>query len=302
MNDLQELHIEGHKLAALSFNPDQAGPPVILIHGIIGSVYFWSPDLLAPFLNIGPCYSLSLPGHYPAAFPKGFSPAALTADYLAQIMTCAIRQLVGTRPCLLVGHSTGGFAALNIAAHAPDMAQNVISISGFAQGRWTGWLGMYQHLARSGRAGQWTFKTLFRLGHLESIYRETARFYVVDRATLAAYPNMPHILHANCLIFRKLATGEVIHYFAVMPDIDISDVLHCIRVPTLVLTGDRDPIVPPAQADVIARQISSSRLITLRNVGHFPFYEQPAEYQQALKVWIAANLSLVAQAESGTQR
>ncbi len=74
MTQLQELHSEGHKLAALSFNPEQAGCPVILLHGIIASVHFWSPDLVAPFLKLGPCYALSLPGHYPAAFPSSILP------------------------------------------------------------------------------------------------------------------------------------------------------------------------------------------------------------------------------------
>ncbi|HTP07169.1 MAG TPA: alpha/beta hydrolase [Anaerolineae bacterium] len=290
MANLQELHIEGHKLAVLSFNPDQAGPPVILIHSIIASIYFWSPDLLAPFLNVGPCYSLSLPGHYPAAFPAGFAQASLTADHLAHVMTGAIRQLVGTTPCILVGHSTGGFAVLNIAAHTPELARNVISISGFAQGRWTGLLGAYQRLTRSGPAGQWGFKALLRLGHLERIYRATARFYVVDRATLAAYPNIQQTLHDSCLIFRNLSAREVIHYFATMPDIDISGMMSRIRVPTLILTGDRDPIVPPAQADVIAQRVANGALIALHNVGHFPFYEQPTEYQRALKDWMAINL------------
>jgi pimeloyl-ACP methyl ester carboxylesterase len=155
-------------------------------------------------------------------------------------------------------------------------------------------LGTYQRLARAGRGGQWAFKTVLRLGHLEIIYRATARFYVVDRARLAAYPNIQQTLHESALMFRNLAPDEVVHYFAAMPYIDISGRLPCIRVPTLVLTGDRDPIVPPAQADLIRRQVTNSQLVTLRNVGHFPFYEQPIEYRCALNDWIAVNLKSMA--------
>lgn len=286
----QELQIEGHKLVALTFNSDRKGPPVILFHGIIASVHFWTPDLLAPFLKLGPCYVLSLPGHYPAVFPRDFSRSSLTADTLARILTCAIRQLVGLTPSILVGHSTGGFVALNIAAHTPEIVRNVISISGFAQGRWTGLLGMYQHLARSGKSGQWLFNALFRLGQVESIYGATARFYVADATKLAAYPNIRQTIYENYKVFGRLSLADIIHYFAVMPEIDICEQLPQIRVPTLILTGDSDPIVPSEQSRLIKRQVSTGKLVVLKKVGHFPFFESPNEYQMALNEWIEANL------------
>jgi hypothetical protein len=67
-----EMQIEGHKLVALSFNPNTHGPPIVLLHGITTSVHLWTPDQTSLFVERGPCYALSLPGHYPAAFLDHF--------------------------------------------------------------------------------------------------------------------------------------------------------------------------------------------------------------------------------------
>jgi pimeloyl-ACP methyl ester carboxylesterase len=139
-----DIQVDGHKLVGLSFNPDTSGTPIVLIHGITASVSFWTPDQLELFAPRGPCYALSLPGHYPATFPSGYGTDDLTAESMAEVMTAALHQLIGHQSAILVGHSTGGFAALDIAVHHPECVAGVISISGFAQGRWSGMLGFNQ--------------------------------------------------------------------------------------------------------------------------------------------------------------
>jgi pimeloyl-ACP methyl ester carboxylesterase len=158
------LHIDGHQLAAVCLNTDASGQPVILLHGITSSLYAWAiqpPCVLAQ----GPCYSLSLPGHFPAIFPADLRPQALTAETIAHVLVAAIRELVGDRPVTLIGHSTGGFAAL-------------------------------------------------------------------------------------------------------------------------ALTGDRDPIVPPAQAQQIAGLVKRGELAVIAGAGHLPFAERATEYNAILTQWL----------------
>jgi pimeloyl-ACP methyl ester carboxylesterase len=281
-----ELKIEGHTLLALSFNPEQKGPPIILLHGIIASVHFWSDDLLAPFLKSGPCYALSLPGHYPAAFPKDFAVADLTAESLARLLTAAIRQIAGQQPVILVGHSTGAFAALNIAARTPELIRKVISISGFTHGKWSGVLGVAQWFARRGRLGRAAFNIFFWFVCWKIIYHLAWRFFVNDSARLTNYPNIKAIIQESFLPFTHLLPSDVIKYFIAMPEIDITGLLQQIRVPTFAMTGDCDPIVPPEQAYLVVRQVAAANLAVIRDAGHFPFYEKPHEYQEAIAEWL----------------
>jgi pimeloyl-ACP methyl ester carboxylesterase len=48
-----------------------------------------------------------------------------------------------------------------------------------------------------------------------------------------------------------------------------------IRVPTLVVHGERDPAVPVANARILAGAIPGARLEVLAGAGHVPFWQQP---------------------------
>ena len=287
-----EMQIEGQKLVALSFNPNTPGTSIILLHGITISVHSWTPDQTSLFTEKGPCYALSLPGHYPAAFPDHFQQESLTAEMMARVLTAAIRQLVGNQPVALVGHSTGGFAALDIAAHAPEVPRCIISVSGFAQGQWAGALKFNQWLVRRGFLGKLFFKMEYKLNRsVRAWHRASLRFYVANPRRLFAYPHLDAVIDSNLPSFRRLDLDAMVQYFAAMPDIDISPLLPRITAPTLVLTGDSDPIVPPAQSHLIAEKTPRADLVVMKGVGHFPPFESPAEYQQVVGEWLHRQLN-----------
>jgi len=127
------MQIEVHQLAAVSTNSNVVGIPVIFLHGMGGSIFFWTPDQTALFDQMGPCYSLSLPSHYPAILPLNFGVECLTAELIAKLISGAILEIVGSQKVLLLGHSTGGFAALSTAIYAPEVVGGVICIAGFAK-------------------------------------------------------------------------------------------------------------------------------------------------------------------------
>jgi pimeloyl-ACP methyl ester carboxylesterase len=291
MKPIQYIHVDGHRIAVRPLNAEETpGPPIFLIHGITASLYFWVPDLFAPFAPYGPCYALSLPGHYPAAFPEGFKREELTAEMVAHVLDEAIRSVVGERPVVLAGHSTGGFAALDVAAHFPERAHRVVSISGFAQGRWTGLLGFNQRLARTG-AGGLIFQLLYELNRATRPgQRASWRVYVPNAPRLYAYPHIDEVFNDCYPAFRRLDLRAMTHYFATMPDTDITPLLERIQAPTLVVVGDEDPIVPPAQAHLIAERVPDATLEEVEGVGHLPFFEAPDDYRRAIEPWLAAHL------------
>src|SRR4029453_4117013 len=54
-------------------------------------------------------------------------------------------------------------------------------------------------------------------------------------------------------------------------DIDVRHVLPAVRVPTLILHGSDDTIVPVEVARYIASQIPTGRVVELAGVGHLAF-------------------------------
>jgi pimeloyl-ACP methyl ester carboxylesterase len=289
MSEVHTLHVDGHRLVAIALNaPDTPGQPIILLHGITSSVRFWGHDQVPAFLEQGPCYALSLPGHYPAAFPSGFQKEQLTAEMIGCVLAGAILGLVGDQPVTLAGVSTGGFAALAIAAYRPQLARRIVIISGFCQGRWTGMLGTYQWLARHGAIGRAFFKAGYSLGRISpGVFHYLCRIYPADVKAMYAYPYFRACMDATYPDFRRHDLSRLADYFEVMPDIDISGLLPGINVPALVLTGDCDPIVPPDQAHLISQLIPESDLVMIKGGGHLLFAERPAEYQRALGDWLS---------------
>jgi pimeloyl-ACP methyl ester carboxylesterase len=63
--------------------------------------------------------------------------------------------------------------------------------------------------------------------------------------------------------------------------------LPALRVPTLVITGDADRLVPPANSQELARLIPGAKLVVLPGVGHVFPVERPAETVTALRRFFA---------------
>jgi pimeloyl-ACP methyl ester carboxylesterase len=288
MAETRYLKVGEHRMAALSFNEALSGTPLVFLHGITSSPAFWVFGQTSYVKECRRWYSLSLPGHYPAAFPNGFHKAALTAELIADVTAAAIRQLTEGEPAIIAGHSTGAFAALAVAARAPELATGVISVSGFARGYWTGALRLLQVFARHGGViGETLFKANFQfLRASPQGFWQAMRLYAADANALYSDPALPSTMQLLYDDLQGLSPDAMLAYFRCMPDIDISAWLPAITAQTLVITGDRDPIVQPEQSRKIARLIPNSQLHLLKGAGHVPMAERREEYHRLITAWL----------------
>ncbi|MBS1790426.1 MAG: alpha/beta fold hydrolase [Acidobacteria bacterium] len=72
-------------------------------------------------------------------------------------------------------------------------------------------------------------------------------------------------------------------------EFDAFDRLPQIAVPTLVMTGTDDVLVPPGNSKIIAERISNARLMEFPEAGHLFFIEKAEEVNQALREFFRAN-------------
>jgi pimeloyl-ACP methyl ester carboxylesterase len=75
---------------------------------------------------------------------------------------------------------------------------------------------------------------------------------------------------------------------AITKRIDSRPHLADIRVLTLVLVGDRDPLTPPDRAKEIAEAVPGARLVVIPDCGHASTLEQPEAVSAALTEWLSA--------------
>ncbi|MEL7159555.1 MAG: alpha/beta hydrolase [Bacteroidota bacterium] len=279
---------QGHRLAYLPHpHPHPTALPIIWIHGLTGSVHFWEAAMYEEVRHSRSWYSVSLPLHYPSVFAGRPSKDSLNEDLLADLLHDVIRACVPTGDFHLAGYSVGGFTALNYAAKYPARVASVISIGGFLTGRARGIEGVLQFFAKG---------TFFRKGIFYATYWSMQRHRIFFKlATLAyarkwrallAYPELEATIHHVFPdVQRHSLAGQKVwfHYLLTM---NLLDETHAIEHPTLVIAGDRDPVIPYHHQRACAELLPNAELVTLPGVGHVAFAEAAQLFKRTVLAWL----------------
>lgn len=283
--ELRFIQCGTHRVAVLSGNSQAPGTPLIFLHGIAGSVHFW-PELLPPSVrNHRRWHSIGLPGHFP-----GDSSASdnFTAEAFADVLATVIRTLTPRQTVALIGYSTGGFAALNLAASAPELVSRVLCISGFAVGKWRGPLGRLQSLASHGRMGRSLYAAFWKMFTFNSHVCRRLIWLNAARSRSSATDTEP-LLNRVVQDTQQQRAAVLARMFVSIRRFDIRLLLREIQVPTLIAGGNCDPIIPYQHTCELASMIRGAELITFRGVGHLFFVECVELFQEMLEDWVDEN-------------
>jgi pimeloyl-ACP methyl ester carboxylesterase len=60
-----------------------------------------------------------------------------------------------------------------------------------------------------------------------------------------------------------------------------------VKVPTLIVWGERDSIIPVRDADEFERLIEDSRKVVMKDTGHIPMAERPQAFNDVLVEFLA---------------
>jgi pimeloyl-ACP methyl ester carboxylesterase len=60
-----------------------------------------------------------------------------------------------------------------------------------------------------------------------------------------------------------------------------------VKVPTLIVWGEKDSIIPTRDADEFERLIEDSRKVVMRDTGHIPMAERPDAFNEVLTEFLA---------------
>ena len=245
-------------------DPDQ--PVIILIHGQTSSLYdwqFWMPLLAERYRVI----RLDMPGH-------GLTGLIPGDQYTLQSMVAFTKEFLdtlGIDQAVVVGNSMGGDVAVLFALEHPETVTALVPI---ASG---GILPDYGEGAEGG-------SDIVALGHLKLLLRyfayplfEPARGLIPNPMVVDQSLINDELDYASSIISRH--TGNRWAMFKdheALFSLDLSGRLQDISVPTLVMYGMQDPLVPEVTIKKLAAAIPGSELITYDNSAHGPML-QPAQ-------------------------
>ncbi len=240
--------------------------PIVLIHGTGASLHTWEgwARVLARERRVVtfdlPGFGLTGPfgGQYAADDYRGATYARFVVDLLDQLQIA--RAVLG-------GNSLGGEVAWRTAVRAPARIAALVLVDAGGLPSVPEVIPLAFAIARvpiASTLSEWVLPRGVVEQSVRSIYGDPSKVTpaLVDRyfeLTLRAGNR-----HALAQRLREMQRGE-----------DASGVA-TITVPTLILWGGRDRLIPPATARDFARRIAGSRLVLLPELGHVPQEEDPA--------------------------
>lgn len=241
------------------------GSPVILIHGIAASLRDW--DFLLPALEQAGYagYALDLLGHGDSPKPDS---REYEMDWLFEHFLCWFDSLDLNEPAVLVGHSLGGYLALEFARRFSSRTRGLILVNPF--------------FSRS----QFPFllRLTYRRPHLGGLIAHKTPewlFRVIIDFTSAAMGDSGGALHAlpeevraqTALDYKRTAPGV---YNIPNTSADLTPHLTSISMSSLVVWGNRDRTLAPSSFADLAQALPNARGEFIR-AGHVP-HQSNAEW------------------------
>lgn len=278
----------GHQLAYLAVNEHLANdkePAIVFIHGVLVSVNFWLDCVPPEFKKSRAWYSLSLPAHHPSTVPKNFKLGDVNDAWFFNIMSVALQELLGDKKAIIVGHSTGGFCALNLAIHQAPNVLGIVSVAGFHSGKWGGVEGMLVKLAGMGKWAKKIFVSNINISKSSYFVRQVFASMLANNGRAYRLNPLSKLMLENTKD-NMLAQdpAPLFTLFNGISTIEIADQLHHINIPCYIFSGSHDPVVPTKQTRVLLSKIPKAKSVVFNQVGHMPFIEDSDAYFDALQL------------------
>jgi pimeloyl-ACP methyl ester carboxylesterase len=249
---------------------DESAPPLVLLHGLAErrQVFSRLVPLLAPHLRVA---AIDLPGF-------GSSPPLPGGGFdlgtVCRRVEAVVAELGLERPAML-GHSLGGGIAVRYAAERPGALRALVLIApaGLIA---TGAVRPSWRRPRAHALGRGALRAALPLIAARRELRERAFARVVgDPSSLDAELARELLMGAAQGRSTPAAGIEIVYA-------GLRDRLDALTLPVLVVWGQRDHVVSPRYAELLRDALSDGRLLLLRDSGHVPMCEQPAEVAAAV--------------------
>ncbi len=270
--------------------------PLVLLHGAFSSLHTWEA-LVEQLGDERRVISVDLPGFgLTGPDPSGDYSMERSVEVLSLFLQ-RIQAFDSPNAQIHVGgNSLGGQIAWSYAATYPEQTASLLLIGG-ASG-YNEFSSPPPVLFRYVRAvanmdlmalplTRFTPRFLFRW-NLRSAFGDAAR--ITEELVTRYYQLLRREGNRSAVLARLLRS----------PVHDNSHVISSIRVPALILWGERDHWIPMDHALRFQRDIPDSRLIVLSGVGHVPMEEAPAESAEWIEVFLSETETVTDQVESLT--
>ncbi|MEU4448259.1 alpha/beta fold hydrolase [Actinosynnema sp. NPDC050801] len=260
------------------------GPVVLLVPGVATDPQDWFP-VMGELALTHRVVALSLPGLGGTSPQRDVRPAAV-ASFVADFL-----DVLGVESVIAVGHSYGGHVVAELALQNPRAVSRLTLVDASGLGRAVHpiaiALGMLPERAADLASAFVSLPggaaTLALSSNL--LLRQPWRIPVMTWAAQSRLARSRQALRTSFEVFRQCAgiTGQ-------RDDLTVVDRLHRIDVPTLVVWGGLDQLLPVWQGWAAARLLPDGRLTVLAGAGHVSYLDSHEEFVDALGSFVRDDL------------
>lgn len=286
--EVRRTNLHGNELA---YRMAGDGPTLLLVHGLAGSSRTWRavmPGLARDCRVLAP----DLLGHGESDAPRG--------DYSLGSFATQVRDLLVALDIdrvTVVGHSLGGGVAMQLAYQYPELAERLVLVSSGGLGREVSWFLRAAALPGAEYVMPVVFPGFVRdIGDRFSRAVEGLGWRSPRVAEMwASYSSLMDVGHRAAFVRTVRAViepgGQAVNA--------TNRLYLAAEVPTMIVWGDRDPIIPVAHAHAAHDAMPMSQLEIFEGAGHFPQSEQPQRFIDSVLDFVRTTASVV---DDGTYR
>jgi 3-oxoadipate enol-lactonase len=263
---MQSIDHNGVRIAyRIDGSPDAARPWLVFSHSLACDHSMWDPQVAA-FADYR-ILRFDTRGHGASSAPPG--------DYTLEMLAEDLKALLDTlsiKRCHFVGLSMGGMIGQQFVLRYPTRIASLTLADTTSR---------YPAESRA----VWDERlALVRTRGMDAIVPSTLERWF----TLAFRKSAPDVI---AKIGQQIRTTPVAGYAGcahAVSNINLTSRLGDIDCPTLVLVGDSDIGTPRPMAEDIVRAIPASRLAVIEQAAHLSNVEQPGQFNQLLRQFLAS--------------
>jgi pimeloyl-ACP methyl ester carboxylesterase len=268
--ELKQIDIDGLAVNYIDVGSGEE-EPVVLVHGLGGQWQNWLENIPRLALDRR-VVAMDLPGF--GLTPEPEDEEISISGYGRSVN--ALCDKLGLGEIDLVGNSMGGYVAAEVAIQFPERVSRLVLVSAAGISS-----------AETLQAPILTFGRIATAIATNSAarHRRLAARPLTRHAALALVARHPRLLKADLAyegFFKGAGKPGFDGALRASLDYDFRDRLPEVKVPTLIVWGERDSIIPVRDADEFERLIEDSRKVVMRDTGHIPMAERPQTFNDLL--------------------
>ncbi|MEY2454266.1 MAG: hypothetical protein QOD92_3840 [Acidimicrobiaceae bacterium] len=265
--DVQFVQIHGHDVA---YRTAGHGPEVLVfVHGIAGSSATWAKVMDRLDADRYTMVAPDLLGHGESAKPRG--------DYSLGAYASGIRDLMvvlGHERASFIGHSLGGGIAMQLAYQFPERCERLVLTCSGGLGREVNPL-----LRVISAPGSEYVLPVVLTPRIHGVAGSVGRF--LGKFGLRGDPFLGEVWDSYTRLTDARTQRAFVHTIRAVIDVSgqrvsARDRLYLAEaVPTLIIWGDRDGVIPVTHGYAAHELMPQSRLEIIEGAGHFVPFERP---------------------------